>query len=63
MTKHKCNDLPDLASIAESIGGAILGTRAAGDFSFLAVMRGKTYRATCRYIAPDVADIIPASRY
>ena len=63
MTKHKCNGPADLANIAESIGGAFLETRAAGDFSFLAIMGGRTYRATCRYITPDVADIIPASRY
>lgn len=63
MTKHKCNDLPDLASIAESIGGAILGTRAAGDFSFIVVMRGRVMRATCRYVTPVLADIVPASRY
>lgn len=63
MQQHPIDTLNGLSAVAESIGGAYTNRRAAGDFSFIVVMRGRVMLATCRYVTPVLADIVPASRY
>lgn len=63
MKQHPIDTLTGLSAVAESIGGAYTNRRAAGDFSFIVIMRGRVMRATCRYVTPVLADIVPANRY